>query len=207
MQLQQFNAVPLRKTYGVDLLKFGWLDQAQDKLNVRLHYVLKNAGAPLGTAALPAGKVRIFQDDGQNSAVFLGEDRAAFTPPDDELALYLGLARDVVVRRTLERKERERIVGDLYRYDVTIKYEIENFKDSPITLDIAESVRYIRDQVRGTVQRDPEWQLGAGSLREPDAEKSDAEQLLFHVPLPARPASGTVPKQVHTLRLTFNYEW
>lgn len=207
VQLQQFSAIPLRKTYSVDAVNFGWLDQAQDKLNVRLHYVLKNAAAPLGQAALPAGKARIFQDDGQNGMVFLGEDQAAFTPPEDELALYLGLARDVVVRRSVERNERQRIVGDLYRYDVTIKYEIENFKDSAVTLDIVENVRHIRDQVRGSAQRAPEWQLGTGSLREPDAEKSDAERLLFHVQLPARPAEGAIPKQVHTLRLTLNNEW
>lgn len=202
LQIQQFNQVPLRKTYTVDVVNFGWLDRAQDKLNVRLHYVVENTG--LAGSALPAGKARIFQDDGQGSTVFLGEDHAAFTPPQDELALYLGLARDVVVRRTVERSERQRIAGNLYRYDVTIKYAIENFKDSPLTLDIVESVRNIRDTVRGAVQqRDVEWQLGAGSLTEPDAEKSDADRLLFHVQVPAHPA----PQPLHTLRLTLNNEW
>lgn len=207
VQLNRFAGVPVRKTYTVDPVKFGWLERAQDKLNVPMHYVIKNAGAPLGQTALPEGKARIFQDDGQGGSAFLGEDRGQFTPPDDELELYLGLARDIGVRRTIERNERQRIAGNLYRYDVTVKYEIENFKDAPATLDIVESVRQIRDQVHGNTGRDPEWQIGEGTLRHPDPEKSDADRLLFHVDLPARPADGPAPKQTQTLRLTLHNEW
>ncbi len=207
VQINRFANTPVRKTYTSDPVKFGYLDRAQDKLNVPMHYVIKNAGGALGQAALPEGKARIFQDDGQGGSAFLGEDRGQFTPPDDELELYLGLARDIVVRRTIDRNERQRIAGNLYRYDVTVKYEIENFKDAPATLNIVESVRQIRDQVRGDPGRDPEWQLGDGTLRNPDPEKSDADQLLFHVDLPARPADGPAPKQTQTLRLTLNNEW
>lgn len=207
VQLQRFAAVPVRKTYTVDAVQFGWLDRAQDKLNVPMHYVIKNADAPLGQSALAPGKARIFQNDGQGGAAFLGEDQAQFTPPDDELRLYLGLARDIVVRRTIDRNERQRIAGNLYRYDVTVKYEIENFKDTPATLEIVESVRQIRDQIRQAVARDSEWQLGAGTLRQPDPDKSDADRLLFRVELPARPANAAAPKQVQTLRLTLNNEW
>ena len=172
-----------------------------------MHYVIRNAGAPLGREALPEGKARIFQDDGQGGSAFLGEDRGAFTAPDDELKLYLGLARDIVVRRSVERSERQRIAGNLYRYEVTLKYEIENFKDSPATLDLVESVRHIRDSLYGAVERDPEWQLGQGSLRDPDPQHSDADQLLFHIALPPRTAAGTAVKQIHTLRLSLNNEW
>ena len=107
----------------------------------------------------------------------------------------------------MDRNDRQRIAGNLYRHDVTLKYEIENFKDEPVTLDISESVRQIRDQIRGNNGRDPEWQLGDGTLRDSDPEKSDADRLLFRVELPARPADGPVPKQIHTLRLTLNNEW
>lgn len=207
LRLNQFAAVPVRKTYTSDPLRFGYLDRAQDKLNVPMHYVIHNAGAPLGREALPEGKARIFQDDGQGGSAFLGEDHGTFTAPDDELKLYLGLARDIVVRRSVERSERQRIAGNLYRYDVTLKYEIENFKDSPATLDLVESVRHIRDSLYGAVERDPEWQLGQGSLRDPDPQHSDADQLLFHITLPPRTAAGTAAKQIHTLRLSLNNEW
>lgn len=205
--LNRFAGVPVRKTYSCDPVKYGYLDPAQDKLKVPMHYVVKNAGAPLGQEPLPEGKARLFQDDGRGGSAFLGEDRGKFTPPDDELELYLGLARDISVRRTIDRNERHRIAGTLYRYEVSLKYEIENFKDTPATLDIGESVRQIRDQIRGDSGRDPEWVLGDGSLRQPDAEKSDADKLLFHVDLPARRADGQAQKQTHTLRLTLNNEW
>ncbi len=207
VQLGRFAGVPVRKTYTSHPVEFGYLDRARDKLNVPMHYVIKNAGGPLGQEPLPEGKARIFQDDGKGGSAFLGEDRGKFTPPDDELKLYLGLARDIAVRRTVDRNERQRIAGNLYRYEVTLKYEIENFKDAPATLDIAESVRQIRDEIRGVVDRDPEWQLGDGSLRDPDPEKSDADKLLFHVDLPARAADGQANQQTHTLRLTLNNEW
>ena len=207
VQLNRFAAVPVRKTYTSDPQQFGYLDRAQDKLNVPMHYVIKNAGGSLGKAPLPAGKSRIFQDDGKGGSAFLGEYRGKFTPPDDELTLYLGLARDINVHRTVDRNERQRIAGNLYRYDVTLKYEIENFKDSPVTLDITESVRQIRDQLHGDNGRDPEWQLGDGSLRNPDPDKSNADKLLFHVDLPARAADGQAKKQIQTLRLTLNNEW
>ena len=207
VQLSRFASVPVRKTYTCDPVEFGYLDRARDQLNVPMHYVIKNAGGALGHEPLPAGKARIFQDDGKGGTAFLGEDHGAFTPPDDELKLYLGLARDIAVRRTVDRNERQRIAGNLYRYDVTLKYEIENFKDTPVALDITESVRRIRDQIRGDSDRDPEWQLGEGSLRTPDPEKSDADKLLFHVDLPARAADGQARKQIHTLRLTLNNEW
>ncbi|MDS4069338.1 MAG: hypothetical protein RKO24_06925 [Candidatus Competibacter sp.] len=207
VQLSRFAAVPVRKTYTSNPVEFGYLDRAQDKLNVPMHYVVRNAGGDLGKEPLPEGKARIFQDDGKGTTAFLGEDRGKFTPPDDELTLYLGLARDIAVRRTVDRNERQRIAGNLYRHDVTLKYEIENFKDTPVTLDIAESVRQIRNQIRGDSGRDPEWQLGDGSLRNPDPEKSDADKLLFHVDLPARAADGQARKQIHTLRLTLNNEW
>lgn len=205
--LNQFANVAVRKTYTCDPGEFGYLDQAQDKLNVPMHYVIKNAGGSLGKEALPAGKARIFQDDGKGGSAFLGEDRGNFTPPDDELKLYLGLARDITVRRTVDRSERQRITGDLYRDDIILKYEIENFKDTPVTLDISESVRQIHDQIRGDNGRDPEWQLGEGSLRNPDPEKSDADKLLFHIQLPPRNPDGQAQKQTHTLRLTFNNDW
>lgn len=207
VQLGRFATVLVRKTYTSNPVEFGYLDRAQDKLNVPMHYVVKNAGGDLGKAPLPAGKTRIFQEDGKGSTAFLGEDRGEFTLPDDELTLYLGLARDITVRRTVDRNESQRIAGNLNRYDVTLKYEIENFKDTPVTLDLVESVRQIRNQVRGDSGRDPEWQLGDGSLRTPDPEKSDADKLLFHVNLPARAADGLAQKQVHTLRLTLNNEW
>lgn len=206
----KYRDVPIKKTYTSDPIEFGYLDRKQDKLNVPMHYVLKNDTAHgLGQAPLPYGKARIFQDDGQGGIAFIGEDWGEFTPLDDELTLYLGLAQDIVVRRTLDRHERERISGNLYRHDVVVKYEIENFKAQPATLDLVESVRHIRDEVKLHRERDAQWELGKDTtlVNGPDPEKSDFDRLVFHVDLPARDVAGTAEKLIHTLHLVLNNEW
>src|SRR5690606_17156748 len=127
------------------------------------HYVLTNDKEHgLGAAALPYGKVRIFiQGGGENpqaNTAFLGEDWGKFTPKDDEMQLYLGVAQDIVVKRTIDKNEAKRITGDLYNQEVVLKYEIENFKKQPVTLDLSESLRAIRNEVRGDTGREVEWE-------------------------------------------------
>src|SRR6185369_5188264 len=93
----------------------------------------------LGGAPLRYGKVRIFIDGGANQpTAFLGEDWGKFTPVDDEMRLYLGTAQDIVVKRTIDKNEAKRNAGNLYDYDLIVKYEIENHKDQPVALDVAE---------------------------------------------------------------------
>jgi hypothetical protein len=214
MLVEKYEHVPIQKTYTCNPQEYDYLDRAQNKLRVPMHYVLKNDKAHrLGEAALPFGKVRIFIEgagpDAQAGTAFLGEDWGKFTPKDDEMRLYLGVAQDIVVKRTIEKSQTKRITGNLYDYDVVVKYEIENFKHEPVTLDVAENLRYIRNEVRGDTGRDVEWQLGddttfAGG---PDPERSTFEQLVFHAPLPAAGADGKAEKVVHRLHLTLKNEW
>jgi hypothetical protein len=205
----KYTGVPVHKTYTTDPVELGYLDRAQDKLNVPMHYVLTNDSAhALGRAALPNGKVRIFQEDGKGGTAFLGEDWGKFTPLEEEMRLSLGLARDIVVRRTIERNERTRLAGDLYDCDVVVKYQIENFKDTPAVLDLVENVRHVRREISADSPRDPQWELGAQhTLGPPDSEKSDAERLVFHVRLPARGTSGKAEKVTQKLNLVLKNEW
>lgn len=179
-----------------------------------MHYVLKNDKAhQLGEAALPYGKVRIFIEgagpDAQATTAFLGEDWGKFTPKDDEMRLYLGVAQDIVVKRTIEKNETKRVTGNLYDYDVVVKYEIENFKKQPVTLDVAENLRYVRNEVRPDTGRDVDWQLRDDTTFKggPDPERSTFEQLVFHAPLPAANAEGKAEKVVHRLHLSLKHEW
>jgi len=212
MLMTKFADVPVRKTYTCDPQEFGWLDQPQNKLRVPMHYVLKNDKANhLGNAALPYGKVRIFIEGNgpEKATTFLGEDWGKFTPIDDEMKLYLGVAQDMVVKRTIDRNNTTRIAGNLFNQEVIIKYEIENFKDKPVTLDISENVRAIRNEVRHDSGRDVQFDLGnettfAGG---PDAQKSTFEKLLFHVQLPARDKDGKAEKITQKLHLTLKNEW
>jgi hypothetical protein len=212
MLVGKFEKVPVRKTYTASLGEFGWLDQAQNKLRVPMHYVIKNdKGNQLGLAPLPDGKARIFIEgtDKEKGTTFLGEDWGKFTPIDDEMRLYLGVAQDIVVKRTIDKSEQQRIAGNLYNHVVVVKYEIENFKDSAVQLDIVENLRKVRAEVRGDNGRDVEWELGKETTFEggPDKEKSTFEQLKFGVKLPARGADGKAEKFVHKLYVIFKNEW
>ena len=210
MLVEKFAAVPVQKTYTCDPQAHGWLDRPQNKLLVPMHYVLKNDKPHgLGAAPLQYGKVRIFQEDGHGGTAFIGEDWGKFTPLDDEMRLYVGVAQDVVVRRTIDKNEQHRIAGNLYDREVIVKFEIENFKDKAVTLDVAESVRGIRNEVAGDTGRDVQWELGKTTTfaEGPDKEKSTFEQLLFHVRLPARGADGKAEKITHKLHLLIKNEW
>jgi hypothetical protein len=208
--LAKFRKVPVTKTYTANPVDFGYLDRGKDKLNVPMHYVLKNTAAGgLGQASLPFGKVRLFQEDGKGGTAFLGEDWGEFTPPDEELTLYLGLAQDIVVKRTIAGNKRTRIAGNLYRYDLTVKYAIENFKNTPVVLDLVESVKHLGREVGIADSQDPEWQLGDNTTlpQGPDPEKSDYDRLTFHLMLPARNADAKVRQLVHRLHLVINNAW
>ena len=205
----KFDRVPIRKTYTADLASYGYLDAGKKQIRIPMHYVLKNDEENgLGAFPLMPGKARIFQDDGRGTTAFLGEDWARFTPRDDEMTLYLGVAKDIVVKRTIERRDQKRIVGQLYDYDIIVKYEIENFKDSSATLDIAESMPALRREILGDTDREVEWVLGEeGTLNEPDDEKSTADRPLFHVTLPPRGDDQKAQKIIHTLHVIIKNEW
>lgn len=212
--VEKFAGVPIEKTYSCNPQEFDYLDRGQNKLRVPMHYVIKNDKEHgLGAAALPFGKVRIFiagaGDDPQAGTAFLGEDWGKFTPRDDEMRLYLGTAQDVVVKRTIEHAEVKRVTGNLYDHEVIIKYEIENFKKTPVRLDVLENLRHVRGEVRTDTGREVQWELGSKTTFEdgPDDERSNAEQLVFHAELPAASADGKAEKVVHKLQLTIKNEW
>lgn len=204
-----YPGVPIRKTYTASLAEHGYLDPAKKLLKVPMHYVLHNVpGDGLGKVALAAGKVRIFQQDGHGTTAFLGEDWGRHTPRGAEMPLYLGLARDVQVRRTIERNLRRRISGNLYNYEVVVKYEIENFKPAPVTLDVEEDVRQLRDDLVRNTGRPVEWLLGSETDLEigPLADKTTAERVRLQTALPAK-TGDRAEKQVRHLHLLIKNEW
>jgi hypothetical protein len=207
--IEKTPGVPILKTYTCDLARFGYLDEAQKKLRVPMHYVLTNdADHKLGGEALPYGKVRIFQKDSAGTTAFTGEDWGAFTPIDDKMKLYLGTAQDVVVKRTIERRERVRVGGNLSHYEVVVKYEIENFKDQSVVLDIAEQIDNLRAEVGFRSNRPAEWVIGDQTTFKgnPDPDETSLQRVLFHAELPAR-TGDKAEKIVHMLHLTFRNQF
>jgi len=89
-----------------------------------------------------------------------------------------------------------------------IKYEIENFKDTEVVLDIAESPEQVRSEIVGHTGRPVEWTIGGSStLKDIDPEESSADRMLFHVTLPPRGDDQKAQKITHTLHLVIRNEW
>jgi len=210
MLMEKYQKVPIKKTYTANTQEFGYLDRPKNKLTIPMHYVLKNSKADnLGKAPLQFGKVRIFQDDGRGSTAFIGEDWGKFTPLQDEMRLYVGTAQDVVVVRTIDKNEQKRIAGNLFNREVIVKFEIENFKDRAVTLDVAESIRAIRNEVSKDTARDVEWIMGPDTTFPggKDKKRSTFDKVVLHTDLPARGADAKAKKIVHKLHVLIKNEW
>lgn len=189
MLVDRFEEVPIRKTFTANVAEFGYLDEPQRKLRIPMHYVLTNDEENnLGRSPLPYGKARIFQRDGQGTTAFLGEDWGSFTPIDDEMKLFLGLAQDVVVRRRIVERDRQRVGGNLGHYDLVIEYEIENFRDQPTQLHVVEQVDQIRRDAQVGTNWPAEWRIGERTTFEgrPDTDLTSHERIGYVVDLPAR---------------------
>ena len=102
--------------------------------------------------------------------------------------------------------------GNLFHREFTIRYEIENFKDKPVTLRIVE--RMNQTARKGQYGRDPhgdvEWQLGGKTSKaiDFDYEFGHAAPAL-RVKLPARPKDKDeeVKKQTFIFHFTIKNLW
>ena len=211
MLLEKFLKVPIKKQFI-----FNWRtgrpvpDEPFQKY-VTMHYVLKNDEAnQLGKFPLPYGKVRIFQKDGRGGEAFTGEDWGKFTPIDDEMKLYLGLARDVKVERTVKRNKKHSVHGNLYHQEVIVQYKVQNFKKDAAVLDIEEDMNALRDEFcGGKKNRDAQWELAGETTDKGKVERKSAQKVEIHVPLPAAPKEADEkPEEVtFLLHLFFRNEW
>jgi len=211
MLLEKFLKVPIKKQFI-----FNWRtgqpvpDEPYQKY-VTMHYCLKNDEAnQLGKFPLPYGKVRIFQKDGRGGEAFTGEDWGKFTPIDDEMKLYLGLARDVKVERTVKRNQNHPVHGNLYHQEVIVQYKVQNFKKDAAVLDIEEDMNALRDEFcSGKKDRDAQWELAGETTDKGKVERKSAQKVEIHVPLPAAPkeADKKPDEVVFLLHLFFRNEW
>jgi len=215
MLLRRFDRVPVTKTYTFDWYAHGPLDPDKPFASrVLMHYKLRNDKKhALGAFPLQPGKVRIFIRDGHGGEAFLGEDWARLTPIDGEMRLFLGDARDVLCTRTIQTNQRHVVRGNLFDLEIRIRYEIENFKDQAVRLDIAEQMNRIAAQYGAQPRGDAEWEVGPDTTPglEITRERGGALPVL-RVDLPPRPAGGgpaekKVEKKVVTFHFTIKHLW
>jgi hypothetical protein len=129
------DKVPITKVWTFDAAKLPWDPEKLERENVGIpvsYRILNDAESGLGKFALWGGKARLFQDDGHESTIFLGEDVTTLVPVGEKTELYIGDSRDIVVTQRKMRDEminrrknkREKII--LYDTDEIITAKIEN---------------------------------------------------------------------------------
>ncbi len=169
--------IPIRKTFTWDSVKRPWEPKRQNRdVGIPVHYVIENnSESGLGEAQLWGGKVRVFQDDGHDSTIFLGEDRSELVPVGEPMKIYIGDSRDVSVTQHKTRdvkinRRPSRYKTVLYDTDEMISTKVENFKDETVTVAL--------------IQHIPgEWDMVESSM---SYERKDSSTLVFSVDVPAR---------------------
>jgi len=207
----KFTEVPVKKTFTFNWWTGQPVPEEPEQRYVEMRYVLTNDKKhSLGLFPLQPGKVRIFQKDGHGGEAFIGEDWGKFTPIDDEMKLYLGLARDIVVKRKVLSNRRVPEQHNLYHQEIVLQYTIENFKTEPAVLDIIEDMNRLRDTFSGRKDHDAQWEIvrRGTSIGQSQIERKDSRTAEFHIPLAKAPGGDDLVKPVvATVHLFLRNEW
>jgi len=141
-QISLLNAshFPLRKVYVVNGQAYYYRGAAQPgapvKDPVQVFYKFKNEEkAGLGMP-LPAGTIRVYQQDSRGGSLFAGEDHIDHTPKDEEIGLHIGNAFDIVAER--KQTDYKKLSDRLYEFEYEIT--LRNHKDAPISVEVNEPI-------------------------------------------------------------------
>jgi hypothetical protein len=134
------TAIPVRKRYVVDGQAFYYRNAqhpgAPLKDNVQVYYQFRNEQRHGLGVPMPAGVVRVYQDDSKGGLQFVGEDRIDHTPKDETLNIKIGNAFDVVAeRRQIDFQKVATSVYDV-EYDVTVR----NHKSAAVEVEVNEPI-------------------------------------------------------------------
>ena len=134
----------------------------EEKVGVFL--VFQNEEANRLGIPLPAGVMRVYQEDESGALQFSGEDRIEHTPKDEEVRLRLGEAFDIVGERT--QTDFHVIADQVFESSYEIK--VRNHKAADIVVDVVEPM-------------DGDW---AVLTKSHDFVKKDARTAVFSLPAP-----------------------
>ncbi len=186
--------VPVRKVWTFDAAKLPWDPQELNNRNVGIpvaYRIVNDEKSGLGKFSLWGGKMRLFQDDGHESTIFLGEDNSTLIPVGEKTEVYIGDSRDIVVTQrkmkeqqiNLRRNDSGGVV--LFDTDEEITAKIENFKEGPAVLTM---IQHIPGQ----------WDMAECNLK---FTRKDASTIEFEIELPAR---TTDKPAVQELKMHYN---
>ena len=141
-QVSMFDGtdVPVVKRYVVEGQRHYYHNQLHPgsplKDSVQVYYQFKNeAKAGLGIP-MPAGVLRVYQQDSKGGTQFVGEDRIMHTPKDEMLNVKIGNAFDVICERN--QTGFQKIAADVYEVDYEIT--LRNHKSAAIEVEVNEPI-------------------------------------------------------------------
>jgi len=141
-------------------------DGSRDQDKVRVNLVLNNTKENGLGKPLPGGRIRVYKETGGNTAAFAGEDRIGHVAEGEEVRVYLGNAFDIVGERTVTET---RQVSKRSRQE-TVKIELRNRKDTPVTVTVIEHLR-------------GDWKFIGAT---PKVRKKEANKVEFEVKVPKK---------------------
>lgn len=134
---------------------------------VALVYEIRNEKSTgLPEVMLPNGKARVYQEDSQGSEAFLGEDWTQETGAGQKLELKLGQAKEVKVTRAIVKRKEEVVKLPIKNFHQTIRYQVENFKDTPVELTVTE-------------HPGGEWAIDDIEVKEESGERDDRKERSY----------------------------
>jgi len=134
------SGVPVTKRFVVDGQSYYYQNfqhpGAPFKDLVAVYYQLKNEQKNGLGIPMPAGNVRVYQEDSKGGVQFVGEDRIDHTPKDETLNLKIGNAFDVACERN--QVDFQKIAPNVYEFEYAIS--LRNHKTTPITVEVNEPI-------------------------------------------------------------------
>jgi len=140
ISLLQGTNVPVDKLYIVNGQNYYYRSLqapgAPLKDPVMVYYKFKNAEKSGLGMPLPAGNFRVYQKDSRGGVLFIGEDRIAHTPKDEDVTIHIGNAFDVVS----ERKQTDYKKIDTHTWEMEYEITLRNHKETPIVVQVNEPI-------------------------------------------------------------------
>jgi hypothetical protein len=149
------SGVPIQKRYIVEGQHMYYRNPAHPgsplKDVVQVFYQFKNEQKGGLGMPMPAGTVRVYQEDSKGAVQFVGEDRINHTPNDETLNIKIGNAFDVVCER--KQTDFEKISSGVYEvgYEITLR----NHKAVPVTVEVNEPVGGTWRMLQSTITQKP----------------------------------------------------
>ena len=168
ISLLESSGIKVEKEYVVSAQPYYFLQplRGDDSLKqpVEVTVKFKNAEANHLGMPLPAGIMRLYKKDSAGSLQFIGEDRIAHTPKDEEVRLKIGEAFDVAA----ERKQIDYQIIGSHTHESEWEITLRNHKKEDVVVKLIEPMS-------------GDWKVLKSSYPH---TKPEAFKLQFEVPVP-----------------------